>query len=175
MANGEHSSQPIRNPNNSRSFLQSNSPSTNERDAYRYELNRKILYNSLLRQSRITDHSELIKSRWIYVNGVDRLGRSVIVIIGSHFNYNLISLERALLYFIYTMDKIKDREYTIVYFHSGTTENNLIPINFLRYIYDTVDDIYLRNLNAIYVVHSTLWFKFASWWFTTFSATSFKI
>lgn len=56
----------------------------------------------------------------------------------------------------------------------GTTENNFVPINFLRYVYDTVDDVYLSNLNAIYVVHPTLWFKFASWWFATFSATGLK-
>lgn len=64
MQNNEHGSQPVRNPN-SRNFLQQNSTSitNSERDALRYELNRKMLYNSLLRQSRITDHSELIKSR----------------------------------------------------------------------------------------------------------------
>lgn len=173
MENGLHKEQPIRNPNrfsNQTSFH----PTSVTEDEQRYELNRRMLYNSLLRQARLADHSDLIKLRWMYVNGTDRLGRSVVVIIGKHFRSGLVSLERALLYFLYQMDRIKDREYTVCYFHSGVDENNMIPLNFLRYVYDTVDDAYVRNLNAIYIVHPTFWFKLASWWFTTFSATGLK-
>lgn len=173
MENGMHKDQPVRNPNR---FSNRNSfqPSTVTEDEQRHELNRRMLYKSLLRQARSADHGDLIKLRWLYVNGVDRLGRSVVVIVGKHFTNSTISLERALLYFIYQMDRIKDREYTVCYFHSGVDENNTIPINFLRYVYDTIDDAYVRNLNAIYIVHPTLWFKLASWWFTTFSATGLK-
>lgn len=172
MDNGMHKNLPARNPNrfNNQTSISPNLAENSER----YELNRRMRYNSLLRRAKAADHTDLIKLRWMYVNGVDRLGRSVIVIIGSHFPNNLISLERALLYFIYQMDRIKDREYTLVYFHSGVTENNFIPLNFLRYVYDTIDDVYIRNLNAIYIVHPSLWFKISSWWFTTFNANGLK-
>ena len=158
MQNGMHGNQPVQNPNNRSNGGRASLLPSSVKNAYRYELNRKMLYNSLLRQSRTTDHSHIQKLRWLYVNGVDRLGRSVIVIIGRHFQSNL-NLERALLYFINTLDRIKDREYTLVYFHSEVNENHYIPVNFLRYVYDTVDPVYIRNLNAIYVVHPTIWFK----------------
>ena len=177
LDNGMHKNLPIRNAdrfsnNRTNFFTPSNSTETDYR--FKSQLNRKMIYNSLVRQSRIVDHSDLIKLRWMYVNGIDRLGRSVIVIIGSHFQNNIINLERALLYFIYTMDRIKDREYTIVYFHSNVNESNYIPLNFLRYVYETVDDVYIKNLNAVYILHPSLWLRIASWWFTTFSATALK-
>ncbi|KAL4233352.1 Ganglioside-induced differentiation-associated protein 2 [Mactra antiquata] len=137
-------------------------------------LEQKKRYERLLKRARTEDFTDISALRCLYRTGQDRFGRPVIVFVGRKFPANTIDLNKALLYFIHLLDPIVDRDYVVVYFHTNTTGNNLPPMNFLKDVYGILDHKYKKNLKTFYIIHPTWWSKFATWFFTTFTASDIK-
>eukprot|EP00106_Octopus_bimaculoides_P006839 XP_014774281.1 PREDICTED: protein GDAP2 homolog [Octopus bimaculoides] len=107
-------------------------------------------------------------------DGVDRFGRPVLVFIGKNLPVNHIDLEKVLQYIVQVMDSIADTKYSVIYLHTLTTTDNLAPTSFLKYAYNVLHDKYKKNLVTFYIVHSNIWFKISTWFFTTFTAPEIK-
>lgn len=131
-------------------------------------------YERLLKRARTEDLTEISALRCLYRTGQDRFGRPVIVFVGKNFPAHTVDMEKALLYMIRLMDPIVDRDYVVVYFHTQTSNENLPPMNYLKNVYHTLDHKYKKNLKSFYIVHPTWWSKFATWFFTTFTASDIK-
>ncbi|XP_015782965.1 protein GDAP2 homolog [Tetranychus urticae] len=143
-------------------------------DAVSNEIRRSNLYERLLRRSKFEDLSEIASLRCLYTAGEDKFGRLIVVFIGKRFKANQIDLDKALLYLIFTLDRLVSRDFVVMYFHTLTTRDNHPPPNFIRYVYETLDHRYKKNLKAFYIIHPTLWNRLTTWWFTTFTASSIK-
>ncbi|RWS29805.1 Protein GDAP2-like protein [Leptotrombidium deliense] len=138
------------------------------------ELQRRTHYERLLRRAKMEDLSEIAALRCLYVTGEDRFGRPVIVFIGKRFVTSKVDLEKALLYLIVTLDRIVKEEYSVIYFHTLTDNSNHPSLHYIRYVFDTLEYKYKKNLRAFYVIHPTFWNRVVTWWFTTFTAPSLK-
>ncbi|RWS14566.1 protein GDAP2-like protein [Dinothrombium tinctorium] len=138
------------------------------------ELQRRTHYERLLRRAKMEDLSEIAALRCLYVTGEDRFGRPVIVFIGKRLVLSEIDLEKALLYFIVTLDRIVQEEYSVIYFHTLTDNRNHPSLNYIRYVFDVLEYKYKKNLRAFYIVHPTFWTRIVTWWFATFTAPSIK-
>lgn len=131
-------------------------------------------YNRWLTRARTEDLSDIAALRALYQTGVDNCGRTVMVVVGRNIPVTIIDMEKALLYFIHVMDHIAVKEYVIVYFHTLTSEHNLLDSDFLKKMYDVVDTKYKKNLRALYFVHPTFRSKVSTWFFTTFTVSGLK-
>lgn len=60
----------------------------------------------------------------------------------------------------FTLDKIVDQDYTIIYFHYGLRSNNKPPFKWLFNVYQLLDRRYKKNLKALYLVHPTKFIRF---------------
>ncbi|CAK5075159.1 unnamed protein product [Meloidogyne enterolobii] len=59
----------------------------------------------------------------------------------------------------FTLDKIVDQDYTVIYFHYGLRSNNKPPYKWLFNVYQLLDRRYKKNLKALYLVHPTKFFR----------------
>lgn len=143
-------------------------------DVEQRKIEQKKRYERLLKWSRTEDLTDIASLRCLYRTGQDRYGRPVIVFVGKNFNAEKVDLEKALLYMIRLMDPIVGQDYVVVYFHTNVTSENNPPMHFLRQVYMTLDHKYKKNLKSFYIVHPTWWSKFATWFFTTFTASDIK-
>ncbi|KAA0715885.1 Ganglioside-induced differentiation-associated protein 2 [Triplophysa tibetana] len=131
-------------------------------------------YNRWLCRARAEDLSDIAALKALYQTGVDRCGRTVMVVVGRNIPVTIIDMEKALLYFIHVMDNITVKEYVMVYFHTLTGEHNHLDTDFLKKLYDIVDAKFKKNLRAFYFVHPTFRSKVSTWFFTTFSVSGLK-
>ncbi|RVE58529.1 hypothetical protein OJAV_G00210100 [Oryzias javanicus] len=131
-------------------------------------------YSRWLNRARAEDLSDIAALKALYQTGVDKCGRTVVVVVGRNIPVTLIDLEKALLYFIHVLDHIAVKDYVIVYFHTLTGEHNHLDTDFLKSLYDIVDIKFKRNLKAFYFVHPTFRSKVSAWFFTTFSVSGLK-
>uniref|UniRef100_A0A915P093 Rho GTPase-activating protein 1-like protein n=1 Tax=Meloidogyne floridensis TaxID=298350 RepID=A0A915P093_9BILA len=60
----------------------------------------------------------------------------------------------------FTLDKIVDQDYTVIYFHYGLRSNNKPPFKWLFNVYQLLDRRYKKNLKALYLVHPTKFIRF---------------
>ncbi|KAH3889005.1 protein GDAP2 homolog [Dreissena polymorpha] len=134
----------------------------------------KKRYERMLKRAHSEDLTSIARLRCLYRTGQDKFGRPVIVFVGKNFPAEAVNLEMALLYAIRLLDPIVDRDYVIVYFHTCTDSDNLPPVSFLKNVYHVLDHKYKKNLKSFYIVHPTWWSKFATWFFTTFTASDIK-
>ncbi|KAM6970204.1 ganglioside-induced differentiation-associated protein 2 isoform 1-T2 [Aplochiton taeniatus] len=131
-------------------------------------------YNRWLCRARAEDLSDIASLKALYQTGVDKCGRTVMVVVGRNIPVTLIDIEKALLYFIHVMDHITVKEYVMVYFHTLTGEHNHLDADFLKQLFNIVDIKFKKNLRACYFVHPTFRFKVSTWFFTTFSVSGMK-
>uniref|UniRef100_A0A8C7XVC8 Ganglioside induced differentiation associated protein 2 n=1 Tax=Oryzias sinensis TaxID=183150 RepID=A0A8C7XVC8_9TELE len=131
-------------------------------------------YSRWLNRARAEDLSDIAALKALYQTGVDKCGRTVVVVVGRNIPVTLIDLEKALLYFIHVLDHIAVKDYVMVYFHTLTGEHNHLHTHFLKSLYDIVDIKFKRNLKAFYFVHPTFRSKVSAWFFTTFSVSGLK-
>ncbi|EDO30294.1 predicted protein [Nematostella vectensis] len=132
------------------------------------------VYQRWLRRARTENFADFSRQKILYQSGVDFLGRPVVVFVARHFTAQNTDLGKAVAYFISVLDRIVNRDYVVVYFHTHSTEENQPPMSFLKELYHIVDNKYRRNLKAFYIVHPTVWARIVTWFFTTFTASSVK-
>uniref|UniRef100_A0A915BC22 CRAL-TRIO domain-containing protein n=3 Tax=Parascaris TaxID=6254 RepID=A0A915BC22_PARUN len=86
----------------------------------------------------------------------DRVGRPIIVIYAYRLPSNKIFDHQKFLRFLqFTLDKVVELDYTIVYFHYGLRSNNKPPLKWLLQAYNILDRRYKKNLKALFLVHPT--------------------
>ncbi|KAL7633838.1 UNVERIFIED_CONTAM: hypothetical protein RMT77_015794 [Armadillidium vulgare] len=138
------------------------------------DLQKRERYERLLRRAKTEDLAEVSGIGCLYQCGVDKLGRPVIVFIGKWFKFNEINLDKALLYLIYLLDPLVEKDYVIIYFHTITTSDNHPSMTWIRQVYDVLQYKHKKNLKSFYIIHPTFWTKIMTWWFTTFMAPQIK-
>ncbi|KFM82409.1 Protein GDAP2-like protein, partial [Stegodyphus mimosarum] len=143
-------------------------------DVLTSEVQRKTKYERLLRKARNEDLRSIANLSCLYQSGEDRYGRPVIVFIGQRFKASQLDLNKAVMYFILTLDSIVQKDYIVVYFHTLTTSENNPSLTFLKDVYSILEYKYKKNLRTFYIVHPTFWSRLMCWWFTTFTASSLK-
>jgi len=134
----------------------------------------EAIFMDLVKRSKESDLTELEKSGCLYQAGIDKQGRPVIVFIGKWFKPDNYTLDQALLYLIRIMNPMVDRDYSVVFFCSKTSNENMISYWWLKEIYSQLPYHYKKNLKAFYTVHPSLWTRMTAWWFTTFMAPAIK-
>jgi hypothetical protein len=82
------------------------------------------------------------------LTGVDFSNRPIIVLIGSRVPAKKISLDMFILYTLSTMDPIVEKEYSIVYVHSGMTSENKLSFSWLRKVYSMFTRKYVPVLES---------------------------
>ncbi|KAI1718430.1 rhoGAP domain-containing protein [Ditylenchus destructor] len=108
------------------------------------------------------DFSDISKHEIVDVFGEgDLAGRPVIVIYAYRFPSNKTFDHLKFLRFVqFTLDKVVEMDYSIIYFHYGLRSNNKPPVNFLIKAYQMLDRRYKKNLKALYLVHPTKFIRF---------------
>lgn len=137
----------------------------------------RLKFEELQAQADEADLSDIEATNCIYVAGVDKFDRPVVVVIGKWFLYSDLDLDKAILYLIRKLKPVineGDGNYTVVYFHTRTTRDNIPHYWWIKHVYNTLSYEYKKRLKAFYVVHPTLWTKMTCWWFTTFMAPAIK-
>eukprot|EP00911_Craspedida_sp_UC1_P000566 UC1_evm1s435 len=131
-------------------------------------------YRRWLRRARQEDVSSIAALRCLYLGGLDREGRRIVVWVGKRFDARNVDLNKSLCHVINTLDSVVDREFVIVYFHAKTTSANQPSTSFLREAYRNLDNRYRKNMRQLYIVHSSLWTKIMVWFFATFTLSDIK-
>uniref|UniRef100_A0A914I5Q7 Rho-GAP domain-containing protein n=1 Tax=Globodera rostochiensis TaxID=31243 RepID=A0A914I5Q7_GLORO len=91
----------------------------------------------------------------VFADG-DLAGRPVVVFYAYRLPSNKSFDHYKFLRFIqFTLDKIVDCDYTIIYFHYGLRSNNKPSLKWLIQAYQLLDRRYKKNLKALYLVHPT--------------------
>ncbi|RXG72291.1 Protein GDAP2-like protein [Armadillidium vulgare] len=84
------------------------------------DLQKRERYERLLRRAKTEDLAEVSGIGCLYQCGVDKLGRP------------------ALLYLIYLLDPLVEKDYVIIYFHTITTSDNHPSMTWIRQVYDVL-------------------------------------
>jgi len=125
----------------------------------------RLRFEELQAQAEEADLSEVEATNCIYVAGVDKHNRPVVVVIGKWFLYTEFDLDKAVLYLIRKLRPVADSgDYTVVYFHTKTARDNIPHYWWIKHVYNTLGYEYKKRLKAFYVVHPTLWTKMTCWW-----------
>ncbi|KAE8654067.1 putative ubiquitin-protein ligase [Hibiscus syriacus] len=92
------------------------------------------------------------------VQGRDKRGRSVLLIIGKHFPARMVSCEVLKKYLeekIYP--KLEEKRFSVVYIHTDVQRSENFPgISVLRSIYDAIPMKVKNNIQAVYFLHPGL-------------------
>lgn len=134
----------------------------------------KRRYERYLKRAKTEDLTDIAALKCLYRTGTDKFGRPVVAFVGKLFPANSVDLEKAFLYLVRVMEPIVDKDYVIVYFHTQSGAENHPPMNYLKNVYQVLDNKYKKNLKAFYIVHPTWWSKLTTWFFTTFTASDLK-
>jgi len=131
-------------------------------------------FADLVKRAKDEDLTEIEKFGCLYQAGVDKQGRPVIVFIGKWFKPDLVSLEQALLYLVRVLHPVVERDYSVVYFCTRTSSDNMISYWWMKEIYSKLPYHYKKNLKDFYTVHPSMWTRLTAWWFSTFMAPAIK-
>lgn len=137
------------------------------------ELQRRTKYSRIVRLAKQQDFSDMECMRFLYTAGEDRLGRTIVVVMGHKLPFSTTDPKRILNYAIKLLDPIvMHKKFIVIYFHTLTGSRNSPGISFARQALQILDPHTYTNLQAMYVVHPTFWCRLVTWWFMTFSETA---
>ncbi|KAL4717616.1 hypothetical protein ACJJTC_000765 [Scirpophaga incertulas] len=116
-----------------------------------------VVYTEIAGSSLDEDNfSDLNGTGLIEVVGDDEIGRRIIVISACRLpSTKDVQPDRLLRFFMFTLDKYVEQDYSVVYFHYGLTSNNKPSLSWLWKAYKAFDRKYKKNLKALYLVHPT--------------------
>lgn len=146
----------------------------NSLDLLTLEAQRQKHYERLLRKASTMNWDNFVNKRWIYISGLDNCGRTVVVIVGQKFNSLTMCNEQTIMYLISMFDKIVQKDFVVIYFHTLTRNDNHPSIRFVESVYNILDYRYKKNMKGFYIIHPSFWCRLLTWWFTTFTAKSIK-
>jgi len=131
-------------------------------------------YERWLKRAKADDLSSVSQLRCLYQSGFDRYNRPVLVFISKFFKQYMVDPDKAAMYLIREMDNIVSKEYVVVYVHTAADKDNQPETSFIKDIINLIDARYRNNLRAFYILHPTFWFKFGTWFLTTFQISGLK-
>jgi Rho GTPase-activating protein 1 len=130
-------------------------------------------YDYYLNMAKSMDFTEFQQYRMLYQAGVDFSNRPIIVLIGSRVPAKKISLDMFILYTLSTMDPIVEKEYSIVYVHSGMTSENKLSFSWLRKVSSMFTRKYKKNLKQLFIIQPTFFVKTVFGLFRPFISSKF--
>uniref|UniRef100_A0A0N5AG04 Rho GTPase-activating protein 1 n=1 Tax=Syphacia muris TaxID=451379 RepID=A0A0N5AG04_9BILA len=105
----------------------------------------------------------------------DRVGRPIIVVYAYRLPSNkTFDHQKFLRYLQFTLDKVVELDYTIIYCHYGLRSNNKPPLKWLFQAYSILDRKYKKNLKALYLVHPTRFIRILWGVFKPFISIKFE-
>jgi hypothetical protein len=136
---------------------------------------RRLNYERMLKRTRQENFADVISRRFFYQSGFSRTGEPVMVFIGRNLPSSLALTDKVLLYMIQQMDQIVSNKYILIYFHTlADPSNQSSSADCLKRLFDVGDSRYQRNLQSLYMLHTTFWSKMSFWWWSTFDASEIK-
>jgi Rho GTPase-activating protein 1 len=130
-------------------------------------------YEYYLNLAKKMDFSDIQQYQMLYQAGVDFCNRPILVVIACKFPAKKMSIDRFLLYCISVMDPIVERDYIIVYIHSGMTSENKLQFSWLRKVYSLFNRKYKKNLKQLFIVQPSFWVKTVFRLFRPFISSKF--
>ncbi|XP_013189137.1 rho GTPase-activating protein 1 [Amyelois transitella] len=113
-------------------------------------------YAEIATSSLDDSFAELHGTGLVEVVGDDEIGRRIIVVSACRLPSSKdLHPDKLLRYFMFTLDKYVEQDYSVVYFHCGLTSKNKPPLSWLWKAYKAFDRKYKKNLKALYLVHPT--------------------
>eukprot|EP01121_Diplochlamys_sp_Union-15-3_P019750 TRINITY_DN7516_c0_g1_i2.p1 TRINITY_DN7516_c0_g1~~TRINITY_DN7516_c0_g1_i2.p1 ORF type:complete len:591 (+),score=109.18 TRINITY_DN7516_c0_g1_i2:233-1774(+) len=132
------------------------------------------LYKQYLAKARTIDLSEIARLNLLFQSGVDSTGRPIMMFVASRLpENNPEQLEKVFLYIIKLMDSIANKEYIVVYLHTGMANKSKPAFSWLKRMWNVVDAKYGKNLRCFYVLHPTFWLKLVQAFLSKFSSSEF--
>lgn len=119
-----------------------------------------INYERALEKAQRENFEDLKAMKFIYNAGVDHSGAPVIVYMASELPIPDVDLDRVMLFIIYTLDSIVENKYSVLYVHSGVSEENQPQAKWLKRLFKMLGAKYQDNLKYFYVFEPSLWLKF---------------
>ncbi|VDD88654.1 unnamed protein product [Enterobius vermicularis] len=105
----------------------------------------------------------------------DRVGRPIIVVYAYRLPSNkTFDHQKFLRYLQFTLDKVVELDYTIIYCHYGLRSNNKPPLRWLFQAYSILDRKYKKNLKALFLVHPTRFIRVLWGLFKPFISIKFE-
>ena len=123
--------------------------------------------------SHNTDFAEVSSLNVIYLSGVDKCGRPVVVVVAKHLPAKSVNLDTLLLYFIHFLDPIVANDYVLIFCAAESSSSNRPGFDWLRRIYSLFKRKYKKNLKGLFIVHPTAWIKSFKTLFTPFVSSKF--
>eukprot|EP01136_Pigoraptor_vietnamica_P045115 Opistho-1_new@22691 len=117
-------------------------------------------YEDALRTAHQQDYSSIERHKIISMAGVDHFSRPVIVFSACNMPaLKEIDMNLLLQYIIFTLDKVVESDYVIVYLHAGLRSDARPTIGWIRQVYRVFDRKYKKNLKSLYIVHPTMFIR----------------
>uniref|UniRef100_A0A0R3RT28 Rho GTPase-activating protein 1 n=1 Tax=Elaeophora elaphi TaxID=1147741 RepID=A0A0R3RT28_9BILA len=105
----------------------------------------------------------------------DWVGRPIVIVYAYRLPSNKTFDHAKFLRFLqFTLDKLVELDYTIVYFHYGLRSNNKPSLKWLLQAYSILDRKYKKNLKALYLVHPTRFIRIVWSIFKPFISIKFE-
>ena len=145
-------------------------------DSLQQQLARKMRYEALLRAAQSTDLSAVSQLDWLYLNGHDRLGRKLLVLIGAHLPRSSHHLQLCLLQLIRLLERLRTGgdQFSLLYVHSNCETAGEPSVQFVRHALGLLPNRLTDRLAAVYVLHGGWFFRLSTWWFVNFRASWLK-
>ncbi|KAF0889938.1 hypothetical protein E2562_034336 [Oryza meyeriana var. granulata] len=106
------------------------------------------LHSQYLAKANSLNLSEIAEMKIIYHGGVDREGRPVMVVVGAHFLFRCLDLERFILYVVKEFEPLIQKPYSIVYFHSAASLQVQPDLGFMKRLQQILGRKHQRNLQV---------------------------
>lgn len=133
-------------------------------------------YEALLEVALREDFTDL-QDRNIFVDaGLDFDGRNIVMFMPLNLPKSADTsedLDRLLRFFIYSMHYVVQKEFTVIYFHSGFSWFSGKYFQWIRNVYATFTRDYKKNMQCLYVVHPTISMKSFFFFFRPFISSKF--
>ncbi|KAF2073126.1 hypothetical protein CYY_005567 [Polysphondylium violaceum] len=117
----------------------------------------KAQLTNYIMRSKVEDLSHIAKLNFAH-QSLDEQGKSLLVIIGFHLNYNDKQLlDHALVYIIKTIELIiqKGNPFSILYFHSNMSSRSSPDFSWLKHLLEIFNLKYTSYLNDFHIIHPT--------------------
>lgn len=133
------------------------------KNAYTRQLNRALRH-------QLTDMESF---QFLYKSGKDHLNRSVVIWVASRFPASVFErsgqMNRVVMYIIRKLHTLVEKDYVILYFHTGADDDNYPQISWMTNFFRLLNHRYSRCLRAFYIVHPTIALKTTLWFLSNTS------
>lgn len=82
-----------------------------------------------------------------------------------------VDLNRALLYVMKMMEGLRSIPYVLVYANSAATDDNTPGTSWLNDVFSLFSIRYKENLQQLYILHASVWFRMYLWGGLPFTVT----